>query len=513
MDIFKIFGTIAVNNAAANTAIDDTKEKAEDAAKEIKDVGTQAGTAGTKLSGMISAGTIARATAFGNAIYNLSVKMGRLIISLGKDSIQAAAEVQAETAQFQAAFGDLQEAASETFNAIGKDTNIVSTRLRTVGTKAFSQLKGAGLEANDALQETDRYMRLAADAAAYYDISLEDADTRLRSFMRGNTEAGDAIGLFTSETQRDTYALEKYGAKWLDLNEAQRQMLMLDVAEDIYEQSGALGQAAREGHSWANVMANFSETWRQTLAKIGGPIMNKLLPKIEQLGAWIDANPEKIEAFATTVGDVFGSLLDGITTFVEWFGEHGDEVLATINNIVSALGSLFGFSDKKSITVEMQYQTAGQIAQGVTEANGSETLGALAGQNSLTWGQADTPAGMAGQWLGNIFSSWGKPADGSHANGLDSVPFDGYRAILHKKEAVLNARDAEAWRNGRGGGTTDTSRMEGLLQEMLGYLRDITGNTAAGTTITMDGRVVAGQIAPHIDAALGTLTNRKGRRN
>ena len=35
-------------------------------------------------------------------------------------------------------------------------------------------------------------------------------------------------------------------------------------------------------------------------------------------------------------------------------------------------------------------------------------------------------------------------ADGSHANGLENVPFDGYRAILHKREAVLTASQADA---------------------------------------------------------------------
>lgn len=41
----------------------------------------------------------------------------------------------------------------------------------------------------------------------------------------------------------------------------------------------------------------------------------------------------------------------------------------------------------------------------------------------------------------------GKP-DGSHADGLDYVPFDGYRAILHKGERVQTADEAEDWRTG-----------------------------------------------------------------
>ena len=39
-----------------------------------------------------------------------------------------------------------------------------------------------------------------------------------------------------------------------------------------------------------------------------------------------------------------------------------------------------------------------------------------------------------------------KTPDGSHAGGLDYVPFDGYIAELHKGERVQTAREASDWR-------------------------------------------------------------------
>lgn len=45
--------------------------------------------------------------------------------------------------------------------------------------------------------------------------------------------------------------------------------------------------------------------------------------------------------------------------------------------------------------------------------------------------------------------------NGSHASGLNYVPFDGYRAELHMGEAVLNAQEAALWRSvGRSGART-----------------------------------------------------------
>ena len=45
----------------------------------------------------------------------------------------------------------------------------------------------------------------------------------------------------------------------------------------------------------------------------------------------------------------------------------------------------------------------------------------------------------------------GGPPDGSHAAGLDYVPFDGYLARLHKGEAILTAEQASAYRGGQTG--------------------------------------------------------------
>ena len=48
----------------------------------------------------------------------------------------------------------------------------------------------------------------------------------------------------------------------------------------------------------------------------------------------------------------------------------------------------------------------------------------------------------------------GGDVDGSHAGGLDYVPFDGYLARLHRGETVLTASEAAAYRKNKAGGQT-----------------------------------------------------------
>lgn len=248
------------------------------------------------------------------------------IADFAKDAITAAADVSAEKAQFAATFEGIEEAANGVLASVSNDTGILATRLQQVGTKAFSQFKGAGIDAAGALSMMDEYTRIAADAAAYYDISLEDADVRLRSFLRGNTEAGDAIGLFTSESQRNAKAVELYGTKWTNLTEAQKQNLMLNVAQEIYDQSGATGQAAREMEGWVNVTGNLKRVWKDVLAVVGAPFYESLTPVVKKLSEFLsdETIQMRLDMLASSLGDIAGYAFDGVIGFL-------DEILAWSN--------------------------------------------------------------------------------------------------------------------------------------------------------------------------------------
>ena len=241
------------------------------------------------------------------------------IADFAKDAVTAAADVAAEKAQFAATFEGIEEAANGVLESVSNSTGILATRLQQVGTKAFSQFKGAGIDAAGALSMMDEYTRIAADAAAYYDISLEDADVRLRSFLRGNTEAGDAIGLFTSESQRNSKAIELYGTKWTNLTEAQKQNLMLNVAQEIYDQSGATGQAAREMDGWVNVVGNLQRVWKDVLAVVGAPFYESLTPVVQKLSEFLsdETVQMRLGMLASSLGDMAGYVFDGVIDLLD----------------------------------------------------------------------------------------------------------------------------------------------------------------------------------------------------
>lgn len=378
----------------------------------------QAGNQMQSLGDKLNAKTVAIGTAVGSLATDAVKTAAKSAVQLAKQAVEASAEVSAENAQFAATFGDMANAAEEAYGKIGKETNILTTRLRATGTKGFAQLTGAGVSASEALDTSAQMLQLSADAAAYYDITLEAADERIRSFMRGNTEAGDAIGLFTSETQRNTRAMELYKKKWAQLTEAQRQNLMLNVAQEIYEQSGVIGQAAREGHEWLNVTQNLSESWRQTLANLGEPLKNALIPGIEKVTELLNSSEtqEKIGQIGAAVGEFATEALSALIDGLDWCVDNQGQVESTLSAIGDGLAVIAAISFPKITAL-----VAGLNALGVIN---------LTGQTYNEQGELVTESGETKKTL-QYYAK--KAADYANANSGGNIENDTVFGTLLKQ--------------------------------------------------------------------------------
>jgi hypothetical protein len=73
--------------------------------------------------------------------------------------------------------------------------------------------------------------------------------------------------------------------------------------------------------------------------------------------------------------------------------------------------------------------------------------------------------------------------DGSHANGLDYVPFDNYLASLHEGEAILTSEENRIWQRFKNGAQPQTMDYDALGATMR-------ENVKAGGNVYLDGRTV-----------------------
>ena len=194
--------------------------------------------------------------------------------------ITTAAEVKAETAQFEQTFGDMGGTAEAAVKRVADSTGILETRLKTTGAQIYAFARANGSDVPTAMNLMEEALQAAADNAAYYDRSLEDSAETLQSFLKGNYANDAALGVSATEFTRNAKATELFGKKYNDLTEIQKQQTLLKMVTDSQKVSGAFGQAARESDGWENVMGNLNEAWRQFKAQVGTPCLEALIPVI-----------------------------------------------------------------------------------------------------------------------------------------------------------------------------------------------------------------------------------------
>lgn len=289
-EIFKLFGTIGLNNQEANKGIDETTGKAE--------------SAGTKIAGFFKKAAGAIGAAFA----------AQKLVSFGKMTVEAAASAKAIQAQFEQVFGDSQGLASDAINGMAQQFGMLPNRIKPSFAAATSMFKGLGLSTEEAMGQATKAVTIASDAAAFYDMSYENANGALSSFIKGNYEGGEAIGLFANETQMASWASENLGVEWNNLTEADKQIARMQFAQTMQEAAGATGQAARESDSYENQLGNMKQAWSDFAALVGAPILDIAVQGLQTVTGWLQAAGEKVQDFQAW----FGDLKTEITESVAW---------------------------------------------------------------------------------------------------------------------------------------------------------------------------------------------------
>ncbi|MBQ8922341.1 MAG: hypothetical protein IJ060_09310 [Oscillospiraceae bacterium] len=228
------------------------------------------------------------------------------LIDFGKESVEAAAEINAANSQLAQTFGSLQSNAEQAMQRVANTSGIVSTRLQGVGTSVYAFAKTSGMDSVSALAMMEDALTVTADSAAYYDRSLEETGETLKSFLKGNYANDAALGISCTETTRNTAANKLYGKSFRELSEAQKQLTLLQMVKDANALSGAEGQAAREADGWENVLGNLKEAWKQLLAVVGQPILTAAVAVIKEMTAALQTLTQHARTAVNAISDLLG---------------------------------------------------------------------------------------------------------------------------------------------------------------------------------------------------------------
>lgn len=250
---------------------------AEQQLKRLQETATNTGNSGKSGASELSVAGVAAAQVIAQAF----LAAIDVIKDLGKQTVESAAEIRAETSQFEQTFDGVTREAEANIKKIADSSGILSTRLNTAASSIYAFAKSSGGTASQSMDIMTKGLQAAADAAAYYDRSLEDTTDSLMSFLKGNFANDAALGVSCTETTRNAAAMELFGQKYNELSEIQKQQTLLKMVTDAQELSGAMGQAAREADGWENVIGNLSEAWRQFLGALGELYLDDVISVVQ----------------------------------------------------------------------------------------------------------------------------------------------------------------------------------------------------------------------------------------
>ena len=353
------------------------------------DIGGMVTALGSLKGALIGGAAIAGAKALADGIINIteSTKEYRTILGTLETSSKQAGYTQEQTTEiykkFQAVLGDTQKAATATAN-----------------------LQALGLS-----QENLRVvMEEAIGAWATYGDSIP-IDS-LSESINETVQAGKVTGVFAD-------ALNWAGTSEDDFNERLAACATTaDRANLVMSQLASQGLQAT-GQAWVEnnqdiVAANSAqEMMNESMSKLG-------------------------EALQPTA-----NLLVGLgSVYVDWAATAVTAITSVIDKIADLLKSHQELQKEAFQSLDNQYSLADYQANGLVNGNVIDYDKAKQMQQAGTFVRASKISREEALKRGWKLS----PINGSHASGLDYVPFDGYVAELHRGEAVLTSSEAGALR-------------------------------------------------------------------
>lgn len=156
--------------------------------------------------------------------------------------------------------------------------------------------KAFGFGEKQAYEMATALTGLAGDVASFYNISQDEAYTKLKSVFTGETETLKDLGIVMTQSALDSYALANgYGKVTAKMSEAEKVALRYKFVQD--QLSTASGDFIRTADGWANQVRVLKLQFDSLKATIGQGLINVLTPVIQVINRIISKLMSLANAF------------------------------------------------------------------------------------------------------------------------------------------------------------------------------------------------------------------------
>lgn len=261
---------------------------------------------------------------------------------------------------------------------------------------------------------------LAGDVASFYNLSQNEAYTKLKSVFTGETESLKDLGIVMTQTALDNYALANgFGVTTSAMSEQEKVALRYRFVLD--QLSLAQGDFARTSDSWANQTRIMALQIQSIMASIGQGLINLFTPAIKMINALLAKIAKLAEAFKGFSELITGKKSgggSGITDTLADTAIAADDAGSGLANAADQAGNLadnagaVGSAAKKAAKEMRSLMGFDEINKLVEQTDTSDGTGGNGGGSS-PGGGGTGGSGLAG--LGSGATDFGQLAEGENA--------------------------------------------------------------------------------------------------
>ncbi|KLU68052.1 MAG: hypothetical protein RHS_6101 [Robinsoniella sp. RHS] len=330
------------------------------------------------ITGLAKKAGVAIAAAF--AVKKL-VDFGKSCLDLGSDLNEVQNVVDVTFPQMSAQVNEFAKSAATSF---GLSETMAKKFTGTFGAMA----KAFGFNEEAAYEMSTALTGLTGDVASFYNISQDEAYTKLKSVFTGETESLKDLGIVMTQTALDAYAMSNgFGKATNDMTEAEKVALRYQFVQQ--QLATATGDFARTSDGWANQVRILSLQFDSLKATIGQGLINLFTPIIKAVNTLIGKLSILANAFKSFTELITGNKSSGQTAAP--VADLADTAAAATGSLDGASGAADGLQEStkgvgsaakkaaKDMKALMGFDQVNKLADPETDSDDSGSGGGAVG--------------------------------------------------------------------------------------------------------------------------------------
>lgn len=377
-------------------------------------------------------------------IQNLAKKTGKMLAgafavkgltSFAKDCIELGSNLTEVQNVVDVVFPTMNKKVNE-FAQNAASTFGLSETMAKKFTGTFGAMANAfGFSEKESYKMSTALTGLAGDVASFYNISQDEAFTKLKSVFSGETETLKDLGIVMTQTALDQYALANgFGKTTSAMTEQEKVVLRYAFVQQQLQ--NATGDFSRTSDQWANQIRILSLQFDSLKASIGQGLINLFLPIVKVINLVLGKLMTLANAFKSFTAMIMGKKTSGASASLDKTATSAGKVSNSLNNATSSANKLNKSTKKVG-------DTAKKTAKKISGLMGFDQINKLTETKGSSGSKSSTPSSGTGSAAGG--ASGGNVDMGSLPKGGDEKAtklgkgYDNLRKAIDKLRVAFSA--------------------------------------------------------------------------